>query len=181
MTQLLENWRWLMRTANVAHLRATDALAWRNFALGGLTAFLGAVVGVGVFASLQGSHVPLGIRIAAGGVTLAAAGLASLRVYLDYGKRSEQHKDASRAYGILVREIDFTLQLGLNPVPEAMMTQIRGKMDQVEVTAPNVAPAIWVWAVEGVTKEQAGEAKDASTIDRGLWSRLGRLGKRLLK
>lgn len=178
----LRIWRRDARTANIAHLRATDSLSWRDFALGGLTAFLSAVVGAGVFASLQGSQAPLGVRIAAGALALAAAGMATLIPYLNYGRRAERHRQASRAYGNLVREIDQVLEGPLNQLSAAVVTPIREKIDKVDLAAPNVPPAIWMWAVGAVRKEEDEPAKvDASSVDRGLKQRLKRLADRLVR
>jgi hypothetical protein len=177
----LRIWRRDARTANVAHLRATDSLSWRDFALGGLTAFLSAVVGAGVFASLQGSQAPLGVRIGAGALALAAAGMAALGPYLNYGRRAERHRQASRAYGNLVREIDQALE-GPNELSAAVVTAIREKIDKVDAAAPNVPPAIWTWAVGAVRKEEGAPATvDASSVDRGLKPRLKRLADRLFR
>src|SRR5438128_9554757 len=110
MNELLSSWRWTARTANVANLRATDTLNSRNFALGGTSAVLGAIVGLGIFATLQEGAVHLWIRIVAGGVAFLAAGSAGLWKYLKYGPRVEAHQTASREYGNLVRRIDLELK-----------------------------------------------------------------------
>jgi hypothetical protein len=185
MAQLLESWRWIARTANVANLRATDSLNWRNFALGGTSTTLGAVVGLGIFATLQeGSHHPW-VRIVAGGVTFLAAGLAALWKYLSYPTRAKEHQVASREYGNLVRLIDRELNSGTQ-ITSAVAERIRKTMDRVDNASPNVSPFIWIWASEGVDAERkAIKAKrapvDASTINRGALSRLARLQSRLLE
>ena len=179
MNALLTTWRWDARTANVAHLRATDSLTFRNLALGGTSAILGALVALGVFATLQSSHVVLGVRIAAGATAFAAAGSAALWKYLDYGSRIEKHREASRAYGNMVRQLDLELTLATPPTDD-VVTGIRHDLDDIDNKAPNVSAAIWVWAVGGVAKERADPAIDASTIDRGAWSRLTRLVTRLV-
>jgi hypothetical protein len=174
MNELLTEWRWTARKANVAHLRATDSLSWRNFVLGGASAVLGALVGLGVFANLQSGHLSLGIKLAAGGAAFAAAASAALWKYLDYGTRIEQHRNASREYGNMVRWIDQILQTQSDTVET-----IRKAMDDIDRAAPNVSPATWVWAVDGVIKERANATVDATTIDRGVTSRLLRLFKRI--
>jgi hypothetical protein len=181
--ELLRAWRWTTRTANVAHLRATDSLGWRGFALGGLSAVLGAIVGLGIFATLQTSHVSVAVRIVAGATAFVAAGSAALFKYLNYSSRVEEHRDASRSYGNLVRQIDQEL-IGATPVGDAAITAVRTKLDEIDTKSPNVSPAIWAWAVAGVSEERAAWDKgdfsvDATTLDRGAWSRLGRLMKRL--
>ena len=169
----------------MANLRATDSLSWRNFALGGTSATLGAIVGLGIFATLQEGAAHLWVRIVAGGVAFLAAGLAALWKYLNYGSRSEAHRKASRAYGDLVREIDVALQC-TQPMTCEVVTKIREKMDKIDDDAPNVSPLVWVWAVEGVEQERQAmiERKppvDASTINRGMASRVQRVSARLFK
>ncbi len=181
--ELLTAWRWTTRTANVAHLRATDSLGWRGFALGGLSAVLGAIVGLGIFATLQSSHVSVAVRIVAGATAFVAAGSAALFKYLNYSSRVEEHRDASRSYGNLVRELDQEL-ISTTPIQDSVVTAVRAKLAEIDEKSSNVSPATWAWAVNGVADERAAQQRgdfsvDATTLDRGAWSRLGRLMKRL--
>lgn len=185
MDELLKSWRWTARTANVANLRATDALNWRNFALGGISAVLGAVVSLGIFATLQEGAHELWIRIVASGVAFLAASLAALWKYLSYSTRAKEHQTASRAYGDLVRQIDLELESN-TPITRPTAESIRKTMDEIDDAAPNVSPFIWIWAVEGIQQEQKAIAEsqpptDASTVNRGAWSRVQRLWDRLAK
>jgi hypothetical protein len=185
MNELLKSWRWTARTANVANLRATDALNWRNFALGGVSAVLGAVVSLGIFATLQEGAHELWIRIVASGLAFLAASLAALWKYLNYSTRVKEHQAASRAYGNLVRQIDLELECN-TPITSATAARIRKTMDKIDDASPNVSPFIWIWADEGVKQERAAVAKkrppiDASTVNRGAWSRVQRLWVRLAK
>jgi len=143
---------------------------------------LGALVGLGVFATLQSSHVSLGVRIAAGGAAFAAAGSAALWKYLDYPPRIDAHCKASRSYGNLVREIDIELQASQTQVTEEAMTTIRQAFDQVDSDAPNVSTTIWLWAVSAVARERDDEDHpNATTIERGALPGLKRLSTRLLR
>jgi hypothetical protein len=180
---LLTAWRWTTRTAHVAHLRATDSLSWRSFALGGASAILGAIVGLGIFATLQSDHVSLTVRILAGIIAALAAALAALYRHLDYATRVRNHITASRAYAALVREMDQEL-LTPTPIEYATVTRIREQLDAVDTAAPNVSPAVWTWAVAGVAREREARdggdiTVDASTLSRGARSRLTRLRRRL--
>jgi len=180
MEELLISWRWEARAANVAHLRATDSLSWRNFVLGGTSAALGAIVGLSIFATLQEGAHHLWVRIVAGGVAFLAAGLAALWKYLGYSERVEKHRVASRAYGNVVRQID--LALGWPTITEIAVKEIRDEIDKTDTDAPNVSPFIWMGAVEAVIEERrTKKAVDASSAGRGLASRLGRLWKRLAR
>jgi hypothetical protein len=183
MNELATSWRWTARTANVANLRATDSLSWRNFTLGGVSATLGAIVGLGIFATLQEGAHHLWIRLVAGGVAFLAAGLAALWKYMGYGPRIEEHRKASREYGDLVRQIDLELECVV-PMTCEVATTLRHAMDEIDDAAPNVSPFIWLWATEGVAAERkalddGSIVVDASTINRGALSRLKRLWSRL--
>jgi hypothetical protein len=178
--ELLISWRWEARAANVAHLRATDSLSWRNFVLGGTSAALGAIVGLGIFATLQEGAHHLWVRIVAGGVAFLATGLAALWKYLSYSERVEKHRVASRDYGNIVRQID--LVLGLPTITEVAAEKIRKAIDKTDTDSPNVSPFIWMGAVEAVDEERrTKKAVDASTAKRGLETRLGRLWKRVAR
>ncbi|HWJ51086.1 MAG TPA: SLATT domain-containing protein [Solirubrobacteraceae bacterium] len=180
MHDLIEDWRWELRTASVAHSRTTDVYGWRNFALGGFTAVLGAVVGASVFASLQGTQVALWIRIVAGAITIVAAALAALRGYLQYESRAERHRAASREYGNLVRELDLMLRRG-DPIEHPAVAGVRAKVDEIDMKAPNVPPAIWAWAVHGVKGERDATVADASIAFRGIQSRTARTWHRVAR
>jgi hypothetical protein len=184
LNDLVASWRWTARTANVANLRATDNLNWRNFALGGASAMLGAIVGLGIFATLQEGTKYLAVRLAAGGVALLAGGLAGLWKYLEYGTRAKKHESASRAYGNLVRRLDLELEC-TNPMTCEVARALREAMDAIDNDAPNVSPLVWIWAVDGVRKEREAQEQrepiDASTINRGAMSRIQRLWARLFK
>jgi hypothetical protein len=185
LNDLVVSWRWTARTANVANLRATDNLNWRNFALGGASATLGAIVALGIFATLQEGTKHLWVRLAAGAVAFLAAGLAGLWKYLDYGTRARRHESTSRAYGNLVRRIDLELEC-TNPMTCEVAQTLRAEMDAIDNDAPNVSPLVWHWAVDSVCQERATrghnrELIDASTINRGAVSRMQRLWTRLFK
>jgi hypothetical protein len=185
MNELVSSWRWTARTANVANLRATDSLRWRNFALGGTSTTLGAIVGLGIFATLQEGTHHLWVRLAASGAAFLAAGLAALSKYLNYSPRVEEHRKASREYGDLVRRIDLEREC-VSPITCTVATTIRDAMDKIDDAAPNVSPFVWAWAVEGVAEERKAQERgertvDASTINRGVTSRLQRLWARLFK
>ena len=112
-------------------------------------------------------------------MAFAAAGSAALWKFLDYGTDVEKHRTASRDYGNLVRRIDHVLE-SPNSITDAEVQEISDQMDAADNKAPNVPGPIWIWAVRSVAKERANPSMiDASTIDRGAWSRLKALVKRV--
>ena len=171
---LLQHWAKQARTANVAHLRATDSMNRRSFALGATTTVLGTVVGTTVFASTQGStnfNSPLGYALAS--VSVLAAALAALQTYLRYSERAEKHRRASRQYGDIVRDIASVSNARL-PVRELdkQVREVDGHLDLVDDPAPNVAPFVWAWAVWACAVADPSPGFDPSSYGRGPWIRV---------
>lgn len=166
------------RTANVAHLRATDSMGWRNFALGASTAVLSAVVASAGFATLHSSDPSL--RGVLAGLVMLAAALSALQTYMRYGNRTAQHREASRNYGVAVRQIALTQEKlrhagRLTAEIETDVAAIEKALDAADRAAPNVSPYIWAWAVASVDAARQGVESDdraATTLNRGLWPRI---------
>jgi hypothetical protein len=166
------------RTANVAHLRATDSMGWRNFTLGAIVTVLSAVVASTGFATLHTTDPSLR-GILAGFVMLAAA-LSALQTYMRYGNRAAQHREASRNYGVVVRQVALTQEklrhaARLTADIQAEIAAIEKALDAADRAAPNVSPFIWAWAVASVDASRTdGDLDDraATTLNRGLWPRI---------
>jgi len=167
----LTGWRTEARTANVAHLRATDSLNWRNFSLGATAVMLATATGTSVFATLQ-HNVTLWVRVVVATLIVLSAVLTALQTYMRYGSRAESHQRASRDYGNAVREITEVLEAQLDPGALAARTDaIRLELNKIDGAAPNVSPYLWSWAVHAVEVSQR-TGRDASTVARGLGPRL---------
>lgn len=169
-TQLLDRWWLQCKRANVAHLRATDSLTWRNYALSVSTAVVSTVVGSSVYAALQ-SNTAGGVQFAVASLSVVAAALAGVQNVLRYGTRAEKHRRASRDYGIVMRWIR---EVQADPPAEGIhkaVEQMRRRLDEIDLEAPNVPADIWVWAVCAVQKEicDTTGATDASTVGRYHW------------
>ncbi|MDQ6804458.1 MAG: SLATT domain-containing protein [Actinomycetota bacterium] len=166
---LLEKWLLQCRRANVAHLRATDGLTWRNYGLGVLTAVLSTVVGSSVYAALQ-SDTASGVQFAVASLSVIAAALAAIQNILRYGTRAEKHRRATRDYGNAMRWI-AEVAAATPPASDLKQTidRIRKRLDEIDLEAPNVPADIWVWAVHAVDVERKHPGTDASTVDRYHW------------
>jgi hypothetical protein len=175
--KLLEDWRWVSRRANVAHLRATDTFSTRFVRVGGAATVLAAVVSSTVFATLSNS-VDAWVRLVAAILGLFSAALAGLNTFLRYGERVEMHRRAARLYGGIVRRIDELLTCGGDTDLRSAIEQIRAEIDAIDNNAPNVPDYIWVWAVDGVALEQEHLLDDASAHRRRRFDWLGRRERR---
>jgi hypothetical protein len=166
------------RTANVAHLRATDSMAWRNFTLGATTAMLSAVIASTGFATLHNDDPTL--RGVLAGFVMLAAALSGLQTYMRYGNRAAQHREASRNYGVIVRQISLAQEKlreagQLTPEIQAQIAATEHALDAADRAAPNVPPFIWAWAVKSVDASRADgdlDDREATTLNRGLWPRI---------
>jgi hypothetical protein len=168
---MIGNWMRQTRQANVAHLRATDSLNWRNFGFATLTVVFTTAVGSSVFATLE-KNVTTWVRVVAASVSVLAAILTGLQSSLRYGSRAEAHRRAAREYGNVFRELEDLQQAHLAPEQQQeRIEEIRRKLDKIDEDAPNVSAYLWAWAVSSVQRvEETGE--DPSTIDRGIWPRI---------
>jgi hypothetical protein len=170
--ELLEDWRWVARRANVAHLRATDTFGSRYVRIGGAAVVLAAITSSTVFATLDDGNE--GWRLAAAIVGLLSAALAGLNTFLRYGERVEMHRRAARQYGNIVRRIHELLVCSPDSGLCTVIEQLRAEMDAIDNDAPNVPGYVWIWAVDGVALEQTGELDDASSHRRGFFDWLRR-------
>jgi conflict system pore-forming effector with SLATT domain len=103
---------WERRSAAAAevHFQTAEYLGRWNLFLGIPVVVLSAIVGTGVFATLQ-RDVNIGIRIAAGVTSVIAAVLASVQTFLRFGARAEQHRVAAERWSAIRREIEKALAL----------------------------------------------------------------------
>lgn len=169
--ELLDQWWLQCRRANVAHLRATDSLTWRNYALSVLTAVLSTIVGSTVYATLQ-SDAAGGVKYVVASLSVVAAALATVQNILRYGTRAEKHRRASRDYGNAMRAIrDVQVCGGSSEDLCTAAERIRRRLDEVDLEAPNVPADIWVWAVNAVKAQDSDEVSDASASHRHHWPR----------
>jgi hypothetical protein len=100
-------------------------------------------VGSTVFVTLQGSTSEA-IRILAGIVGIVAAMASGVQMAGKYGQRAERHRQASRHYSTVTRQIDEILA---DPPSadqvKAALDGLHKNLDDTGAMAPNVPPRIW--------------------------------------
>lgn len=144
---LLRSWERRAGTSAELHHRIAGDLGRWNIYLGIPVVVLTAVVGTGVFATLQ-ETVDTRIRIFAGAVSVAAAILASLQMFLRFGERAEQHRVAAERWSALRREIEKLRSLHPeHPLtqadPKPLLDDLQNRIDEVADKSPAMGERRW--------------------------------------
>src|SRR6266545_3847018 len=139
---------WERRTAAAAevHFQTAEGLSRWNLFLG--IPVLSAIVGTSVFATLT-DDVNVGLRIAAGTVSVIAAVLASVQTFLRFGARAEQHRVAAERWSAIRREIEKARALSAEQVgdPKQLLDDIKARMDEAADKAPAMPDRRWKQAL----------------------------------
>lgn len=135
--------RWLRRTRDsaFAHYAAEEQHSRLNYALGAPAAFLAAVVGTSVFASLD-KVVDNRVKLIVGGLSIGSAVLAGLQTFLRYGDRAERHRKAAVLYSNLRRDLEVALLFPADATHASLET-IKHKYNEITESAPNVHGSLW--------------------------------------
>ncbi|MDQ6947147.1 MAG: SLATT domain-containing protein [Actinomycetota bacterium] len=140
---LLDQWSKTALKSAGRHAVASDHFERGDSVLGLTSAALAAIVGSTVFVSLQ-QTTTLVVKLAAGALGLIAAVAAAVQTTAKYGGRAERHRQASRQYGALLRQVDEIR--ALPPAPDDLQSridQLRKGFDDAGAVAPDVPPRIW--------------------------------------
>jgi hypothetical protein len=142
--RLLAEWLADAKQAEEAHSEAADHFGTFDSWVGGAAAVLAALIGTSVFATLE-QPLSTPVRVLAALVTFAAAALSGLQTFIKPGARAEAHRQASRAYGALERQIEQAQADRPTSGAEAEreLDTIRSGLDNAGKEAPNVPPRIW--------------------------------------
>ena len=126
-----------------------ESLGHRNVFLGVPVVVLTAIVGTSIFASVSGGGAAVGVRIAAGTISLIAGALASIQTFLRFGARSEQHRVAAERWAAVRREIEKTRALTAEEVgdPKQLLDHIQARMDEVAQKSPAMPKRRWTLAL----------------------------------
>jgi hypothetical protein len=159
--QRLFDWECRCAAAEEVHFDVAEELSRRNLFLGIPVVVLSAIVGTSLFASVSGDGVAVGIRIAAGTVSLIAGVLASIQTFLRFGARAEQHRVAAERWAAVKREIEKVRALPAEQVGDAneLLDDIKARMDQAADKAPAMPKRRWNRALA----EQERAAKQERT------------------
>ena len=106
---------------------------------------LSAIVGASLFASVSSDGAAVGIRIAAGTVSLIAGVLASIQSFLRFGARAEQHRVAAERWAAVRREIEKVRALPAEEVGDAkqVLDDIKARIDEAADKSPAMPKRRW--------------------------------------
>ena len=140
--ELLIGWLIHSHKARDRHEEASRRYARGQYALGIPSLIVSTVVGTSVFAALSSKEIP---PLWVGLLSILAAVLAALQTFLDFGGRSDKHRNAAVRYKSSIRLIEQSLvQLDQEKTLTREETaSIRATLDSLEETAPVVLPSIF--------------------------------------
>jgi hypothetical protein len=142
VNELLNGWLVHSHKARDRHDEASRRYAKGQYSLGIPSLIVSTVVGTSVFAALSSQVTPpmwIGI------LSLLAAVLAALQTFLDFGGRSDKHRNAAVKYKASIRLLEETLvqlQQGKN-VTKEQIDDARAVLDRLEESAPVVMPSVY--------------------------------------
>ena len=140
----LRDWERRAAAAAEVHFQTAEYLSRWNVFLGIPVVALSAIVGTATFATLS-HHVNVGIRVAAGALSVVAAVLASVQTFLRFGARSEQHRVAAERWSAIRREIEKALVLPAELLgdPKQLLDGVDARMDEAAEKSPAMPDRRW--------------------------------------
>ncbi len=106
------------------------------------------VVGTTIFATLAQGKGSVGIAIATGMLSVAAAVMSALQTFLAYPERALQHKDAANQYALIRREIEiFALDVALSRHSPAegleALRRLVYRLSKLTLQTPKIPQRFW--------------------------------------
>jgi len=144
----LRDWERRAAAAAEVHFHTAEYLSRWNIFLGIPVVTLSAIVGTATFATLA-HDVNVGIRIAAGTLSVIAAVLASVQTFLRFGARAEQHRVAAERWAAIRREIEKVRALPPKLVgdPKQLLDDVNARMDEAAEKSPAMPDRRWKQAL----------------------------------
>jgi hypothetical protein len=144
----LRDWERRAAAAAEVHFQSAERLSRWNLFLGIPVVVLSAIVGTSVFATLT-QDVSVGIRVAAGTVSVITAVLASVQTFLRFGARAEQHRVAAERWSAIRREIEKALALSAAQAGDSkqVLDDVQARMDEAAEKAPPMPDRRWKQAL----------------------------------
>jgi hypothetical protein len=142
ISELLNGWLIHSHKCRDRHDVAARLYAKGQYALGIPSLVVSTIVGTSVFAALSSKEVP---ALWVGILSIAAAVLAALQTFMDFGGRSDKHRSAGVKYKAAIRLIEqnkVRLAQGTAPSSEEV-DSMRTLLDTLEDAAPVVMPKIY--------------------------------------
>lgn len=140
--ELLNGWLVHAHKARDRHDEAARRYAKGQYSLGIPSLVVSTVVGTALFAALSSQITPpLWIGI----LSMLAAVLSALQTFLDFGGRSDKHRNAAVKYKASIRLLEETLvqiQQGRN-ISKEQIDETRAGLDRLEESAPVVMPRVY--------------------------------------
>ena len=140
--QLLAGWLIHSHKSRDRHDLASRTYAKGQYALGIPALIVSTVVGTSVFSALASEEAP---ALWVGLLSIAAAVLAAVQTFMDFGGRSDKHRVAAVKYKAVIRNLEY-LEVRLankESVSDDEVSAIRSHLDNLEEAAPVVMPKIY--------------------------------------
>ena len=140
--ELLNGWLIHSHKCRDRHDVAARLYAKGQYALGIPSLVVSTIVGTSVFSALSSKEVP---ALWVGILSIAAAVLAALQTFMDFGGRSDKHRSAGVKYKAAIRLLEqnkVRLSQGAEPSTEDI-DSMRTLLDTLEDAAPVVMPKIY--------------------------------------
>lgn len=139
--EILRSWILHAHKGRNRHDEAARQLNKRHHRLGVPAAFLSAIVGASVFASLEAQLGPW-ITLGVGFLSMVTSALASLQTFYNFAERTENHRVSGAKYKAIIRELEEIFSKGpsafKNQNLENLLNNIRSRLDVLEQEAPVV-------------------------------------------
>jgi hypothetical protein len=118
------------------------------------------IVGTAIFATLQ-RDASVGWKIATGVISIAAAALAALQTFFNYGGDAQRHEVAAVGYARLWRQLhQFRLKYSADDYtrPDALesLAKLVDQMDSLEEKSPRITNRVWKGIKQGSSQNASG-------------------------
>jgi hypothetical protein len=160
---LLKRWQRGTRVLQVAHILAANHTHRLTRLFGITVVILTTIVGTSIFASLQ-SQSTIEAKIAVGLLSLAAAVLSSLQLFLRHDDMVQRHKQAFARYGELRREIEQRIACPPNTPSDfcIVVESLRTRWDSTDKESPPLLQRMHDQAMKQIDEHDAKQAKEAN-------------------
>ena len=163
--KLLRQWRRLLNSKKIAHLKAAASNNRKYYILGIPTVILATVVTSGILGTFQGCPIPsqvvnctsntlvlvehanpdscvvdIYLRLAIGVIGIFSVVMTGLMTFMDYGSAREKHKSAADSYDEIVRSIDIILRTDVTNRGDtvAILQDLQTRMADTEKNSPTL-------------------------------------------
>ncbi|MFN0277587.1 MAG: SLATT domain-containing protein [Pyrinomonadaceae bacterium] len=149
---LVTQWLNGLSVLHRGHFTAAKACEQKNIYLGIPVIVLSTIVGSAVFASIQ-TDSATNTKIMVGALSIMAAIFSGLQTFLKFSERAERHKITATKYGILRRELEQSIVLTSDGIPEkAFLDSLRTRWDSLDEESPTLPARIWTSKMAEISK-----------------------------